>query len=105
MKTEVQNTTITVSELNQWKSPIPYIFCGLALIMLGLAGLALIIRSCSCRESSSESSNERNPTNPLHSLQTEMETRVNVVIMAGETNPTFLAMPVPSISISKSPSN
>lgn len=105
MKTEVQNTTITVSELNRWNSPIPYIFCGLALIMLGLAGLALIIRSCSCRESSSESSNERNPTNPLHSLQTEMETRVKVVIMAGETNPTFLAMPVPSISISKSPSN
>ncbi|KAL2522965.1 Protein GLUTAMINE DUMPER 1 [Forsythia ovata] len=82
--------------LQRWNSPIPYLFGGLAL-MLGLIAFALLILACSYRKSSSagESSNdaEEKPAKSVDQvLQPEMEPRI-VVIMAGETIPSYLANP------------
>ncbi|CAA2987065.1 GLUTAMINE DUMPER 4-like [Olea europaea subsp. europaea] len=87
--------------LQRWNSPTPYLFGGFAL-MLGLVAFALIILACSYRKSSSagESSNdaEEKPAKAVDRvLQPEMEPRI-VVIMAGETIPSYLAKPAVAAS-------
>lgn len=86
------NNTATVTakagaKIQTWKSPIPYLFGGLGL-MLGIIAVALILLACSYRKSSPNDAEEK----PLHALQPEMEPKI-VVIMAGESNPTYLAKP------------
>ncbi|KAI5665788.1 hypothetical protein M9H77_15641 [Catharanthus roseus] len=74
------------------KSPIPYLFGGLAL-MLGLIALALIILACSYKKrpsSSEEDDAEQKPASKLSAP--EIEPRI-VVIMAGDHNPTYIANP------------
>ncbi|KAL2531977.1 Protein GLUTAMINE DUMPER 3 [Abeliophyllum distichum] len=96
MKPAVQNSSITAGGgVDQWNTSIPYFFGTLGL-MLGLIVLSLIILACLHRKSSNYDAAEENPTNPLHLLHPQLEPKINVVIMAGETNPTFLANPVPS---------
>ncbi|KAG8384550.1 hypothetical protein BUALT_Bualt04G0129500 [Buddleja alternifolia] len=80
-------------------SPIPYLFGGLAM-MLGLIAAALLLlvwslKKSSSLSSSSESSNDKSE-NSVRVLQPEMEPRI-VVIMAGETNPTYLAKPIAAV--------
>ncbi|XP_054800414.1 protein GLUTAMINE DUMPER 2-like [Prosopis cineraria] len=82
-----------------WKSPIPYLFGGLA-IMMALISVALVVLICSYSkraysQSHSPSSagedtvtKQAMPKNP----ETESEPRV-LVIMAGDRNPTYLAKP------------
>ncbi|CAK9134052.1 unnamed protein product [Ilex paraguariensis] len=87
------NTTTVHGGFHPWKSPIPYLFGGLAFV-LGLIALALLLLSCSFRCSSSEPSGdvEEKPAKPDHVPQPEMEPKI--VIMAGDLNPTYLAKPV-----------
>ncbi|RZC69934.1 hypothetical protein C5167_033066 [Papaver somniferum] len=84
-----------------WKSPNPYLFGGLA-IMLCLIAVALIILVCSYRKTSSNDrfyndGNDLEKARKLDFSPREMEPKF-VVIMAGNENPTFLAEPTLSSS-------
>lgn len=74
-----------------WKSPMLYLFGGLAL-MLGIITVALIILACSYRKSSNSGTQvaERKPVEQLDDCEPKI-----VVIMAGDENPTYLAKPKP----------
>ncbi|WVZ04937.1 hypothetical protein V8G54_018283 [Vigna mungo] len=88
-----------VTPIKIWKSPIPYLFGGLAL-MLALISVALIILVCSQRKPSSSSEAENMKSHPMTKiLYTSSEPEV-VVIMAGDHNPTYLAKPSTSSSSS-----
>ncbi|KAL6136695.1 hypothetical protein ACLB2K_061990 [Fragaria x ananassa] len=95
-------TTISSSSrvVHPWKSPLPYVFGSLALILL-LIFVALIILVCSYRKRSSGSSADRDegkPKNPkTNSTVCEDEPKIVVIIMAGEDQPTHLATPVTSV--------
>lgn len=104
MSPRIQHPTTTTPAaagggVQRWNSPIPYMFSGLALL-LGAIALALVILACSyCRNSSSSSSASSNidkSEKNTEALQAEAEPRI-VVIMAGQTNPTFLANPVAAV--------
>lgn len=97
MRPNIQHPTTTTPAaagggFQRWNSPIPYLFGGLALV-LGVVALALIILACAYRNSSSDQSSNEKSNKPAHALQPEMEPRI-VVIMAGETKPTYLAKPI-----------
>ncbi|XP_047940113.1 protein GLUTAMINE DUMPER 5-like [Salvia hispanica] len=77
-----------------WKSPVPYLFCGLA-AMLGLIAFALLVLGCSYWKLNND---HRQRRSVVESQTGEKEAAVVVeekylVIMAGEDNPTFLATP------------
>ncbi|KAJ8775257.1 hypothetical protein K2173_020261 [Erythroxylum novogranatense] len=73
----------------RWNSPIPYLFGGLALMLLCIA-LALIVLVCSYRRSLSDVEKGGKLVD-LPSFD-DMEPKI-VVIMAGEEQPTYLAKP------------
>ncbi|XP_057545540.1 protein GLUTAMINE DUMPER 5-like [Amaranthus tricolor] len=86
-----------------WKSPVPYLFGGLA-AMLGLIAFALLILACSywklsgvhdsgAGEDSGEVTGDEKPTEA--STATAYLNGI-FVIMAGEMKPTFLATPATS---------
>ncbi|OIW05436.1 hypothetical protein TanjilG_23262 [Lupinus angustifolius] len=84
-------------DIKLWKSPIPYLFGGLAL-MMALISMALVILVCSYRKSASQSSNleaqvmkQTMPKNVESNLEPEL-----LVIMAGDDKPTYLAKPITS---------
>ncbi|KAF2312286.1 hypothetical protein GH714_032150 [Hevea brasiliensis] len=85
------------SGLEHWKSPIPYLFGGFA-VMFGLVAMALIILVCYYETSPSNSPpddvDEAQKKSHLSMRPLEMEPKI-VVIMAGDYNPTYLANPVP----------
>jgi len=78
-------------------SPIPYLFGGLAL-MLAVIAVALLIVACSYRKhyyvSNSASDEEKPPK--MEEKKIDVSEPNTVVIMAGESKPTYLANPVPS---------
>jgi hypothetical protein len=95
MRPATNSTAATVDTgFRNWKTPIPYLFAGLA-IMLGLITVALVILVCSYRKSSSHSPGdaEEKPAKPVPVTEADSEPKI-VVIMAGEDNPTYLAKPV-----------
>ncbi|KAK4271874.1 hypothetical protein QN277_020502 [Acacia crassicarpa] len=83
-----------------WKSPIPYLFGGLAIMMV-LISVALVVLICSySKRADSQShhspSSAAEDTVPKKAMpkKTETETELKVlVIMAGDHNPTYLAKP------------
>ncbi|KAK8597409.1 hypothetical protein V6N13_094821 [Hibiscus sabdariffa] len=85
-----------------WRSPVPYLFGGLA-SMLALIAFALFVLACSYRRlhnnnGGGASADQRDVENP-HSIpnkQVIYEEKI-LVIMAGEVKPTFLATPVLSL--------
>ncbi|KAI4352321.1 hypothetical protein L6164_006585 [Bauhinia variegata] len=81
------------SGFHNFRSPIPYLFGGFAL-MLALIAVALLILACSFRKGSPSSApgDEEKPTQTAK-MEGEYEPKI-VVIMAGDTNPTYLANPV-----------
>ncbi|XXG63194.1 hypothetical protein AAC387_Pa05g1434 [Persea americana] len=85
----------TMSNSNEfrWNSPTPYLYGSLA-AMFGLITLVLLVLACSYRRPHDNS----HPTIDISIKQTApaMEPAI-VVIMAGDTNPTFLAEPITSI--------
>lgn len=94
------STTITASTtattgVHQWRSPLPYLFGGLA-IMLLLITVALFILVCSYRKRSSTSSSsgdEEKPPKPMNGEIIDSGEPKIVVIMAGDDKPTYLATP------------
>ncbi|KAK2359677.1 protein GLUTAMINE DUMPER [Trifolium repens] len=97
----MNGTSSEAASLRNLSSPVPYLFGGLAFI-LGVIAIALLIIVCSFGEqySSSTSSNDEEKSSNMHVVdmdQVSLEQEI-VVIMAGESNPTYLAKPVSSIS-------
>ncbi|OVA12773.1 hypothetical protein BVC80_8545g14 [Macleaya cordata] len=90
-----ESTKSAAAGIRGWRSPVPYLFGGLA-IMLGLIAIALIILVCSYRKTSANRSSsndvEKATTKPVLPPP-EMEPKF-VVIMAGDDNPSFIAKPV-----------
>ncbi|KAJ1414006.1 protein GLUTAMINE DUMPER 5-like [Sesbania bispinosa] len=78
----------TGADFRKVTSPVPYLFGGLAL-MLALIAVALIILACSYH-------NEEKPAKTVE-MGVDSEPKI-VVIMAGDTNPTYLAKPAMSTS-------
>ncbi|KAF7803136.1 protein GLUTAMINE DUMPER 6-like [Senna tora] len=92
------NSGSSSSSIRVWKSPIPYLFGGLVL-MLALISVALVVLICSYRKRTLQSSSSSSslslsklpmPKNPQ--ILESSEPNV-VVIMAGDDNPTYLANP------------
>ncbi|KAL2928943.1 Protein GLUTAMINE DUMPER 4 [Bienertia sinuspersici] len=86
-----------------WKSPVPYLFGGLA-AMLGLIAFALLILACSywklsghqnSGEDSGDFSGDGKPKDAGNDNTTPFQSSI-LVIMAGEEKPTFLATPASS---------
>ncbi|XP_045797909.1 protein GLUTAMINE DUMPER 6-like [Trifolium pratense] len=90
------SSSTSTNEIKIWKSPIPYLFGGLA-IMLILISVALVILVCSYKKrSSSQSSNSDEEMNKVMSkniIEINSEPEV-LVIMAGEEKPTYIAKPI-----------
>lgn len=85
-----------------WRSPVPYLFGGLA-AMMGVIALALLILACSYWKLSGllDSNGEPGPdaegekgSSSGHVGPVVMQTVHVAVIMAGEERPTYLATPV-----------
>ncbi|KAI7727725.1 hypothetical protein M8C21_008359 [Ambrosia artemisiifolia] len=104
--TTAVSTTAAATGL-QWSSPIPYLFGGLALVLI-LIAFALIILACSFKKpysSSSDSiendaSDQDKPSVPQFRVEIpeEMEQKL-VIVMPGDINPTYLAKPAPPTSV------
>ncbi|KAK9272045.1 hypothetical protein L1049_002414 [Liquidambar formosana] len=88
-----RNTSST-ARVQLWKSPIPYLFGGIA-VMIGLIAVALVILACSNRKHSPNDAEEKPVINTMAEAEAEPEI---VVIMAGENNPTYIATPLTSSS-------
>ncbi|XP_019057096.1 PREDICTED: protein GLUTAMINE DUMPER 7 [Tarenaya hassleriana] len=96
----ISNSTVNIeSGFNHWNSPVPYLFCGLGL-MLGLIAVSLVILACSYKIETPNSYREEdegegeNPTKKKEDLKPlDMEPKI-VVVMAGDENPTFFAKPL-----------
>lgn len=98
-------TSTDAAGMDNWNSPIPYLFGGLAL-MLGLIAMALIILACSYRKpsfSSATTSGAAADDDHGHRKSSAKQVDVvvdsepnTVVILAGQANPTHLANPVSS---------
>ncbi|KAK4367647.1 hypothetical protein RND71_011439 [Anisodus tanguticus] len=79
----------------EWKSPLPYLFGGLALT-LALIVVALVLLACSShqRYSSDDEDKSTSPSNKSATI-VEMSPRV-IVIMAGDQKPTHIGVPISS---------
>lgn len=91
------NSRSRTSEIfREWKSPLPYLFGGLGLV-LGLIIVALIMLACDSyrrkqhRYSSSSVSNEENMNYSINN--TTHQPRI-LVIMPGDEKPSYLATPI-----------
>jgi hypothetical protein len=88
-----------------WRSPVPYLFCGIT-AMMGTIALALLILACSYWKLSSYLDADTSNGEPRSDAEGEKRSsgsdvgpvvlqRVHVaVIMAGQERPTYLATPV-----------
>ncbi|KAL4581915.1 hypothetical protein LXL04_006449 [Taraxacum kok-saghyz] len=108
MAPPTNNTTAAVSATAaatgfRWSSPIPYLFGGLALMLI-LIACALVILVCSYKKPYSSSNSlenatgdqEKTPTSEFRiELSPEMEPKI-VIVMPGHINPTYLAKPAPA---------
>ncbi|KAL3813522.1 hypothetical protein ACJIZ3_014790 [Penstemon smallii] len=84
----------------QWNSPLPYLFGGLGLMLL-LIALALILLACSYRKQRATHDGGEKAAPPCTAATIPDRSPKIVVIMAGDDNPTHLAIPIAS-SFSKS---
>ncbi|GMH27249.1 hypothetical protein Nepgr_029092 [Nepenthes gracilis] len=76
----------------RWNSPVLYLFCGLAM-MLGLLAVALAILSCLHRNTSNDDAAGGDDGRKAAEVANEQNI---AVIMAGDDNPTYLAIPLPA---------
>ncbi|CAH2044384.1 unnamed protein product [Thlaspi arvense] len=78
-----------------WRSPVPYLFGGLA-AMLGLIAFALLLLACSywtLSRRTNDGDGEKQTESGEKVVAKVFEEKI-LVIMAGQSNPTFLATPV-----------
>ncbi|KAL2499811.1 Protein GLUTAMINE DUMPER 2 [Abeliophyllum distichum] len=96
MRPTSTKTTISRPFWN-WNSPLPYLFGGLSLTLL-LITVALIILACSYRKRPSNSNDDSEEKPPMHEheIKTADIGPKFAVIMAGEENPTHVAIPIPN---------
>ncbi|KAJ8751796.1 hypothetical protein K2173_025984 [Erythroxylum novogranatense] len=83
--------------MNVWHSPTPYLFGSLAL-MLTLISTALIVLACSCLKRAANSRSrdqEKTVKSGSNTVVDDGEPKV-LVVMAGDSNPTHLAISVTS---------
>ncbi|XP_024974927.1 protein GLUTAMINE DUMPER 2-like [Cynara cardunculus var. scolymus] len=95
--TPAQNTiaaTTTIDGGLEWSSPIPYLFGGM-FIAFSLIACALIILACSYKKVYSNNTSGGDEEKP-YSLpnNTQLASEI-VIVMPGDTNPTYLAKPLP----------
>lgn len=77
---------------NLWRSPMPYLFGSLALMLMIIAA-ALIILACSyCKDQCSRDEEGEKPRKSSSISGVEAEPKI-VVIMAGDQKPRYLAKP------------
>ncbi|CAN8252236.1 unnamed protein product [Cochlearia groenlandica] len=92
---KMTTTMVESSKSHLWRSPVPYLFGGLA-TMLALIAFALLLLACSYW-SLSRRSNDADGEKQTESGEKEavkvFEEKI-LVIMAGQNKPTFLATPV-----------
>ncbi|KAK9924795.1 hypothetical protein M0R45_033146 [Rubus argutus] len=95
--TTTSSTTRSVVR-HPWKSPIPYLFGGLALMLLLIfVALIILVWSHRKRSSSGEDDHEEKPTKPMNNTVFDADQpKIVVIINAGEDKPTHLATPVAS---------
>ncbi|KAL3719343.1 hypothetical protein ACJRO7_004317 [Eucalyptus globulus] len=89
--------TSSASNTHIWSSPIPYLFGGLAVLLILISG-ALIMLACSSWKRPSNAlgnADEKSVKPAIPPL--DLEPRI-VVIMAGDEKPKYLAKPVTSLS-------
>ncbi|CAN6571847.1 unnamed protein product [Malus baccata var. baccata] len=84
-------TSTTTKAHHLWRSPLPYLFGGLGLMLL-LISVALIILACSYLKPSS-SEDEEKQAKPASTVLDD-ERRIAIVLMAGDDKPTHLATEV-----------
>ncbi|CAA0832726.1 Protein GLUTAMINE DUMPER 1 [Striga hermonthica] len=79
----------------RWDSPLPYLFAGLGLMLLLIAA-ALVVLACSYRKRRSPAADYggEKPVRPSTAAASGEDSPRIVVIMAGEGNPTHLAIPI-----------
>ncbi|CAL0318769.1 unnamed protein product [Lupinus luteus] len=90
----------STAAIKLWKSPIPYLFGGLALMMT-LISVALVILVCSYRKRSSQSSSTEANEDVKQTMPKNIESNSEpelLVIMAGDDKPTYLAKPITTSS-------
>ncbi|KAG6410532.1 hypothetical protein SASPL_128593 [Salvia splendens] len=76
-----------------WKSPVPYLFCGLA-AMVGLIAFALLVLGCSYWKLNNDVRERRSVVESHAGEKAAVVVEEKyLVIMAGEEKPTFLATP------------
>ncbi|KAL7605843.1 hypothetical protein Lser_V15G20417 [Lactuca serriola] len=111
MTPPTNTTTYAVSATSaatgfRWSSPIPYLFGGLALMLI-LIACALIILVCSYKRPYSSSNSSENVTGDQEKTSTpefrmelspEMEPKI-VIVMPGDINPTYLLKPAPPAGV------
>ncbi|CAA0404676.1 unnamed protein product [Arabidopsis thaliana] len=87
-------TTMVESQTRSpWRTPVPYLFGGLA-AMLGLIAFALLLLACSYWRISRQTEDEEKQTESGEKVVAKAYEEKILVIMAGQNNPTFLATPV-----------
>jgi hypothetical protein len=92
------SSTTQTNEIKIWQSPIPYLFGGLA-IMLILISVALVILVCSYKKRGSSQSSSNNSDEEMKQVMSKNIEKINsepevLVIMAGEDKPTYIAKPI-----------
>ncbi|CAL9754886.1 unnamed protein product [Musa acuminata subsp. burmannicoides] len=82
----------SMSASNLWHTPIPYLFGGLAAAMILIAAALIILAISHWR--SSRDQNSRSPSLPEKPVivHLDMEPKF-VVVMAGDSKPSFIAKP------------
>ncbi|MED6205775.1 hypothetical protein PIB30_020903 [Stylosanthes scabra] len=88
------STGVGATSLRNVSSPIPYLFGGLA-FMLGLIAMALMLLACSYHNQQYSSSSTAPAKTTTEKEAEDSEPKI-VVIMAGDSNPTYLAKPISS---------
>ncbi|XP_047312835.1 protein GLUTAMINE DUMPER 5-like [Impatiens glandulifera] len=90
--------------INGWKSPTPYLFGGLTLMLLLIAVSLIILfwnrRSSRRTQNGADNDDQKSEASPEILPAPEMEPRI-VVIMPGHDNPTYLGYPRANLHIAQ----
>ncbi|KAK4477528.1 hypothetical protein RD792_016757 [Penstemon davidsonii] len=84
----------------QWNSPLPYLFGGLGLMLLLIAAALILLAYSYRKQRPTHDGGEKAPPPCTPATLPDRSPKI-VVIMAGDDNPTHLAIPIAS-SFSKS---
>ncbi|KAJ9564273.1 hypothetical protein OSB04_000239 [Centaurea solstitialis] len=95
--TSTQNTIAPAATIDvglEWNSPVPYLFGGM-FIVFSLIACALIILACSYNKAYSNTTSGGDEEKPSSLPCNAKSSSEIVIVMPGDTNPTYLAKPLP----------